>query len=48
VDTTCSSLDEVDLFNQLLAITETEAHLVLLAAQCRLTRSEHDGVRHYQ
>jgi glyoxylase-like metal-dependent hydrolase (beta-lactamase superfamily II) len=41
-------LDELDLFNQMLAITETEAHLVLLAAQRRLTRSEHDGVRHYK
>jgi hypothetical protein len=25
-------LDELDLFNQMLAINETEAHLVLLAA----------------
>jgi glyoxylase-like metal-dependent hydrolase (beta-lactamase superfamily II) len=40
-------LDELDLFNQMLAINETEAHLVLLAAQGRLTYSVHDGVRCY-
>jgi glyoxylase-like metal-dependent hydrolase (beta-lactamase superfamily II) len=41
------SLDELDPFNTMLAVFETGAHLVLLAAQGRLTRSTVDGVDHY-
>src|SRR3954452_6651444 len=41
------SLDELDPFNQMLAIAETGAHLELLAAQGRLTPSDVDGVRHF-
>jgi glyoxylase-like metal-dependent hydrolase (beta-lactamase superfamily II) len=42
-------LDELDPFNQMLAIIETRAHLELLAAQGRLTSSEgDDGVTVYQ
>ncbi|MTD58369.1 MBL fold metallo-hydrolase [Amycolatopsis pithecellobii] len=40
-------LDELDTFNQMLAVTETKAHLDLLAYQGKLTMSEVDGVRHY-
>ena len=36
-----------DLFNQMLAITETAAHLQLLAAQGRVSRHEADGLRYY-
>ncbi|MPZ92892.1 MAG: MBL fold metallo-hydrolase [Actinobacteria bacterium] len=38
---------ELDAFNQMLAVTETEAHLGLLASQGRLGRADDDGVRHY-
>jgi glyoxylase-like metal-dependent hydrolase (beta-lactamase superfamily II) len=41
------TLDELDPFNQMLAVTETAAHLQLLAAQGRLTRHESDGLRFY-
>ncbi|WP_445189440.1 MBL fold metallo-hydrolase [Pseudonocardia sp. Cha107L01] len=41
-------LDEMDLFNQCMAIAETSAHLDLLAEQGRLKRTEVDGVRHYE
>jgi glyoxylase-like metal-dependent hydrolase (beta-lactamase superfamily II) len=42
------SLDELDLFNQFLAVCETGAHLNLLVAQDRATvTTEADGVRHY-
>ena len=40
-------LTDLDLFNQSLAISETGAHLDVLAEQGRLTRTEQDGVRHY-
>ena len=37
-------LDELDPFNQMLAVIETRAHLELLAAQGRLASSTRDGV----
>jgi glyoxylase-like metal-dependent hydrolase (beta-lactamase superfamily II) len=40
-------LSELDTFNQMLAVTETKAHLDLLAYQGKLKMSEVDGVRHY-
>ncbi|MGQ0483441.1 MAG: MBL fold metallo-hydrolase [Pseudonocardia sp.] len=39
---------DLDAMNSRLAVTETSAHLDLLAEQGRLRRSEVDGVRHYQ
>ncbi|WP_376768498.1 MBL fold metallo-hydrolase [Pseudonocardia pini] len=39
--------DELDLFSRCLAVTETMAHLDLLAAGGRLQRTEVDGVTHY-
>jgi hypothetical protein len=39
-------LDELDLFNQMLAVAETAAHLELLVAQGRVRR-EDAGVRRY-
>ena len=39
--------DELDLFNQMLAVGETGAHLELLVLQGRLKMTEDDGVRHY-
>jgi len=42
------TLDELDPFNQMLAITETAAHLQLLAAQNRLTYDDVDGLRCYR
>ena len=41
------SLDDLDPFNQMLAVSETAAHLQLLAAQGRVTRHEADGLRYY-
>jgi glyoxylase-like metal-dependent hydrolase (beta-lactamase superfamily II) len=41
------ALADLDPFNQMLAITETAAHLQLLAAQGRVTRHETDGLRYY-
>jgi glyoxylase-like metal-dependent hydrolase (beta-lactamase superfamily II) len=41
------TLDELDPYNQMLAVTETAAHLQLLAAQGRLARHEADGLRWY-
>jgi hypothetical protein len=41
-------LDELDPFNQMLAVIETRAHLELLAAQGRLASSSADGVTFYQ
>ncbi len=41
-------LGELDLFNQMLAVIETRAHLELLAAQGMLTSSQSDGVTSYQ
>ncbi|MGH3321188.1 MAG: MBL fold metallo-hydrolase [Streptosporangiaceae bacterium] len=39
--------DDLDPFNQMLAVNETAAHLDLLAAQARLRASVRDGVTHY-
>jgi len=41
------SLDELDVFNQMLAVAETAAHLELLVAQGRMTRNDVDGLRCY-
>lgn len=41
------TLDELDPFNQMLAIAETAAHLQLLLAQARVTLVEQDEVRRY-
>lgn len=41
-------LDELNPFNQLLALAETAAHLDLLVAQGRVTCSTEDGVGRYQ
>ncbi|MQA27063.1 MAG: MBL fold metallo-hydrolase, partial [Micromonosporaceae bacterium] len=38
---------DLDVFNQFLAVTETMAHLELLAARGNLRRETHDGVRRY-
>ena len=42
------TLDELDPFNQMLAIAETAAHLELLAAQGRLAYDDVDGLRCYR
>jgi glyoxylase-like metal-dependent hydrolase (beta-lactamase superfamily II) len=42
------SLDELDTFNQFLAVCETGAHLDLLVAQARATRELVDGIRRYR
>jgi glyoxylase-like metal-dependent hydrolase (beta-lactamase superfamily II) len=39
------SLDDLDPFNQMLAVAETGAHLVLLAAQGRVTETVTEGLR---
>lgn len=39
--------DELDLFNQMLAVGETGAHLELLVLQDRVSMTDVDGVRHY-
>ena len=41
-------LDEMDPFNQMLAVIETRAHLELLTAQGRLVSSTRDGVVYYE
>lgn len=41
------TLSELDPFNQMLAVSETEAHLELLAAQGRLRQVDTDGMRCY-
>lgn len=41
-------LDELDPFNQLLAVTETAAHLDLLVAQARLRVTTEGGVHRYE
>jgi glyoxylase-like metal-dependent hydrolase (beta-lactamase superfamily II) len=41
------TLDSLDAFNGMLAVAETGAHLDLLVAQGRLTKSVVDGVRRY-
>ena len=38
---------DLNVFNQFLAVTETMAHLELLAARDQVRREVHDGVRHY-
>jgi len=43
-----SALSDLDAFNQMLAITETAAHLDLLVAQQRLAESTEDGVGLYR
>jgi glyoxylase-like metal-dependent hydrolase (beta-lactamase superfamily II) len=43
-----SKVDELDPFNQMLAIAETAAHLELLAAQGRVTAETSDGLRRYR
>ncbi|MEU5944744.1 MBL fold metallo-hydrolase [Micromonospora sp. NPDC047465] len=40
-------LGDLDVFNRMLAVTETAAHLDLLVAQGRLTRADVDGLRCY-
>ena len=40
-------LDELDVFNTMLATLETGAHMVVLAAQGHLSRTSVDGVDHY-
>jgi glyoxylase-like metal-dependent hydrolase (beta-lactamase superfamily II) len=40
-------LDELDMFNQMLAVIETGAHLDVLVLHGELTCTETDGVRHY-
>ena len=40
-------LEDLDPFNQMLAVTETVAHLVVLVAQGRLRQTRLDGVDHY-
>jgi glyoxylase-like metal-dependent hydrolase (beta-lactamase superfamily II) len=42
------TLDELDGFNQMLAIFETAAHLDLLVAQGRLVREDGDGLTRYR
>jgi glyoxylase-like metal-dependent hydrolase (beta-lactamase superfamily II) len=41
-------LEDLDPFNQMLAITETVAHLTVLVARGRLHQSRLDGIDHYQ
>jgi hypothetical protein len=41
-------VDELDPFNQMLAIAETAAHLELLAAQERITAETSEGLRRYR
>lgn len=41
-------LDELDIFNQMLAVGETGAHLTLLVTQGRLDLALDDGVRRYR
>ena len=41
-------LEELDVFNQMLAISETTAHLMLLVAQGRVTRALDGDVYRYQ
>ncbi|WP_238006502.1 MBL fold metallo-hydrolase [Dactylosporangium sp. AC04546] len=41
------SFTDLDLFNQMLAVTETAAHLDVLVVQGRLKATDADGVRRY-
>ncbi len=43
-----ATLDELDLFNQMLAVTETAAHLRLLVAQERADRILDEGIYRYR
>lgn len=40
-------LDDLDLFNRMLAVIETWAHLQVLAARGLVTATDQDGVTHY-
>jgi glyoxylase-like metal-dependent hydrolase (beta-lactamase superfamily II) len=40
-------LDELDLFNKVLAINETVAHLIVLVERGWLTRTEIEGIAHF-
>ncbi|WP_204004206.1 MBL fold metallo-hydrolase [Virgisporangium aurantiacum] len=42
------AFDELDLLSRCLAVTETAAHLDVLAGTGRLDRTENDGVRYYR
>ena len=41
-------LEDLDPFNQMLAVLETVAHLTVLVTQGALRRTRVDGVDHYQ
>jgi hypothetical protein len=41
------SFDDLDIFNQSLAVSETAAHLVLLEAQGRARSSLEDGINRF-
>jgi glyoxylase-like metal-dependent hydrolase (beta-lactamase superfamily II) len=41
-------LADMDLFNRMLAVQETDAHLVVLVEDGQLTRTTRDGVNHYE
>jgi glyoxylase-like metal-dependent hydrolase (beta-lactamase superfamily II) len=41
-------LEELDSFNQMLAVNETAEHLDLLVVQGRLRSGDLDGIRHYE
>lgn len=41
-------IDDLDPFNQMLAILETAAHLDLLAAQGALVTDTIDSIQHYR
>ncbi|MCM3883689.1 MBL fold metallo-hydrolase [Frankia sp. R82] len=41
------AFDDLDMFNRMMAVTETAAHLDLLVAQGRLRAGEVDGILHY-
>lgn len=43
----CRAFDELDPFNQMLAVQETLAHLELLVTQGRMCATDNGGVRHY-
>lgn len=41
------AFDDLDVFNRVMAVTETHAHLILLRSQGRLAERDIDGVVHY-
>jgi glyoxylase-like metal-dependent hydrolase (beta-lactamase superfamily II) len=43
----CSRFEDLDIFNRMLAINETKAHLDLLTRRGGLERRDEDGVHHY-